>query len=81
MFSDAIKQLIMFGDAYPHDFEEFPAIFKDPKFSLAKHQLDWRDEADELLQMVSINYRVDHLVERMSGRLIVSQSAEARVNE
>ena len=42
----------MFGDAYPHDFEDFPTIFKDPKFPLAKHQLDWRDEADELLSKV-----------------------------
>ena len=42
----------MFGDAYAHDFEDFPAIFKDPKFPLAKHQLDWRDEADELLSKV-----------------------------
>ena len=51
-FLDAIKQLIMFGDAYAHDFEDFPTIFKDPKFPLAKHQLDWRDEADELLSKV-----------------------------
>ena len=42
----------MFGDAYAHDFEDFPTIFKDPKFPLAKHQLDWRDEADELLSKV-----------------------------
>lgn len=46
----------MFGDAYPHDFEDFPRILEDPEYPLAQHQLDWRDEADDLLQMVSLNF-------------------------
>ena len=50
---DAVKQLIMFGDAYPHDFEDFPRILTSTKYKLATRQLDWRDEADDLLRMVS----------------------------
>lgn len=44
----------MFGDAYPHEYEDFKAIMNDPQcYHRAKKQLDWREEADELLQMVS----------------------------
>lgn len=44
----------MFGDAAPHQFEDYVEIMNDPKFShLELEQLDWEDEADELLRMVS----------------------------
>ena len=35
------------------DFEDFPRILTSTKYKLATRQLDWRDEADDLLRMVS----------------------------
>lgn len=42
----------MFGDAYPHEFEDFMDIMKN--YPHVQQQLDWRDEADQLLSMVSV---------------------------
>ena len=50
---DAVKQLIMFGDSYAHEFEDFPEFWTHELYKhKAKLQLDWRDEADHSVQMV-----------------------------
>ena len=39
----------MFGDATPHQFEDYPNIMSDPDYAnIVTEQIDWRDEADEL---------------------------------
>lgn len=48
------RQLIMFGDATPHQFEDYMEIMADPKLKdIVTEQIDWRDEVDELKKMVS----------------------------
>ena len=43
----------MFGDATPHQFEDYPSIMSDPDYAnIVTEQIDWRDEADELKKMV-----------------------------
>ena len=47
------RQLIMFGDAAPHQFEDYVDIMSDPDFAdVVTEQIDWRDEAEELARMV-----------------------------
>ena len=44
---------MMFGDATPHQFEDYVDIMSDPDFAdIVTEQIDWRDEADELAKMV-----------------------------
>lgn len=42
----------MFGDAAPHKFEDYVDIMD--QFPEVEDQLDWEDEADELLRIVSL---------------------------
>ena len=44
------RQLLMFGDARPHEFADYKKIMEDYPF--VEDQLDWRDEADELKRQV-----------------------------
>ena len=42
----------MFGDATPHEYECYTDILE--QFPYVEEQLDWRQEADELLRMVCL---------------------------
>ena len=43
----------MFGDASPHQFEDYVDIMSDPDYvDIVTEQIDWRDETEELAKMV-----------------------------
>lgn len=43
----------MFGDATPHQFEDYVDIMSDPDYvDIVTEQIDWRDETEELAKMV-----------------------------
>ena len=50
----SIKQLIMFGDAPSHQYEDYVDIMKT--YSFVTEQIDWRDEADTLNKMVNFKH-------------------------
>ena len=53
------RQLIMFGDATPHEYECYTDILE--QFPYVEEQLDWRQEADELLRMVCLCFDVHNI--------------------
>ena len=67
----------MFGDATPHQFEDYVDIMSDPDYvDIVTEQIDWRDETEELAKMVRAQR--SYICSAMQNKQIVQQDSFTR---